>query len=94
MSSSKRSAREVVELYNLYLWNKRQLGLADELIAETMVRHDVGESHTLTRAEALKRLTDMWNMFDHLHFELDAVIAGDDGEHKTFSTTRRCPTRT
>lgn len=83
MSSSKRTAREVVELYNLSLWNERRLELADELIADTMIRHDVGESHTLTRAEALKRVTDMWNMFDRLHFQLDAVIAGDDGEHVT-----------
>lgn len=60
MTSPIRSAREVVEAYNLELWNGKRFDLAEELIADTMVRHDVGESHTLTRAQALKRVTDTW----------------------------------
>jgi predicted SnoaL-like aldol condensation-catalyzing enzyme len=71
----------VVELYNLALWNKRSFELADELIADSIVRHEVGESHTLTRAQARKRVEDMWQTFDKLHFDLNIVIAGDDGEH-------------
>lgn len=76
-----RTAREVVELYNLALWNERNIQLADELIAETMVRHEVGEARTLSRAEARKRVEDIWEMFDSLRFDLSVVIAGDDGEH-------------
>ena len=34
MSIAVRTAREVVELYNLELWNNRQFELADELIAD------------------------------------------------------------
>lgn len=37
-----RTAREVVELYNLELWNNRRYDLADEIIADTMIRHEVG----------------------------------------------------
>jgi predicted SnoaL-like aldol condensation-catalyzing enzyme len=55
--------------------------LAEELIADTMIRHDVGESRTLTRAEALKRVTDTWAEMDSLRFDLDLVIDGGDGEH-------------
>jgi predicted SnoaL-like aldol condensation-catalyzing enzyme len=76
-----RTAREVVEAYNLELWNERRLKLADEIIADTMIRHDVGESQTLTRAEALKRVTDTWAQMDTLRFELNIVIDGGDGEH-------------
>lgn len=76
-----RSAREVVEAYNLELWNKQRLELADEIIADTMIRHEVGESHTLTRADALKRVTDTWAQMDSLRFDLNIVIDGGDGEH-------------
>jgi hypothetical protein len=54
-----RAAREVVELYNLVVWNE----------------------HTLIREQAVNRVKDIWEMFDKLHFDLNIVIAGDDGEH-------------
>jgi predicted SnoaL-like aldol condensation-catalyzing enzyme len=76
-----RTAREVVELYNLVVWNERNLDLADELLADTVIRHEVGEAHTLTRAQAVQRVADMWQLFDKLRFDLNMVIAGDDGEH-------------
>jgi predicted SnoaL-like aldol condensation-catalyzing enzyme len=76
-----RTAREVVELYNLVVYNERNFELADELFADNVIRHDVGESTILTRAEARKRIEDMWQLFDKLHFDLKIVIAGDDGEH-------------
>ena len=82
MSQEKtRTAREVVELYNLKLWNERQFDLADEIIAEFMIRHEVGASHYLTRQQARERVENTWQMFDKLHFDLKRVIAGDDGEH-------------
>jgi predicted SnoaL-like aldol condensation-catalyzing enzyme len=76
-----RTAREVVELYNYALWNEGKFELADELIADTMIRHEVGQSRTLTREQARRRVEDTWQMFDKLHFDLNIVIAGDDGEH-------------
>jgi predicted SnoaL-like aldol condensation-catalyzing enzyme len=76
-----RTAREVVEAYNLELWNEQRTELADELIADTMIRHEVGEAHTLTRADALKRVTDTWAQMDSLRFDLNIVIDGGDGEH-------------
>jgi predicted SnoaL-like aldol condensation-catalyzing enzyme len=81
MTSQTRTAREVVEAYNLELWNKQRLDLAEEIIADTMIRHEVGEAHTLTRAEALKRVTDTWAQMDSLRFDLNIVIDGGDGEH-------------
>ncbi|HEY1440515.1 MAG TPA: nuclear transport factor 2 family protein [Mycobacterium sp.] len=76
-----RTAREVVELYNLVVWNECDLALAEELFADTVIRHEVGEAHTLTREQAVNRVKAVWEMFDKLRFDLNIVIAGEDGEH-------------
>ena len=81
MSPAARSARKVVELHNLVVWNECDLDLAEELIGETIVRHEVGEAHTLTHAEAVKRVADVWQLVDSLRFDLNIVIDGGDGEH-------------
>jgi predicted SnoaL-like aldol condensation-catalyzing enzyme len=76
-----RSAREVVELYNLVVWNKRDFALAEELMGGSVIRHEVGEAQILTHEQAVKRIVDNWAMFDKLRFDLNLVVAGDDGEH-------------
>jgi len=76
-----RTAREVVELYNLVVWNEHNIDLAEELLADTVIRHEVGEAHTLTHAQAVQRVKDMWQMVDSLHFDLNVVVAGGAGEH-------------
>ena len=76
-----RAAREVVELYNLVVWNEFDVELAEELFGDTVIRHEVGEAHTLTHAQAVQRVADMWKLVDSLHFDLNIVVAGDDGEH-------------
>jgi predicted SnoaL-like aldol condensation-catalyzing enzyme len=81
MSATPRAAREVVELYNLVVWNKRDFALADELIGDTVTRHEVGEAIVLTHEEAVNRIIDHWAMFKTIRFDLNLVVAGDDGEH-------------
>jgi predicted SnoaL-like aldol condensation-catalyzing enzyme len=76
-----RSAREVVELYNLVVWNERDFALAEELMGDTVIRHEVGEATTLTHDQAVARIVDTWGMFDKLRFDLKLVVAADDGEH-------------
>ncbi len=76
-----RTPREVVELYNLVVWNKRDFALAEELMGETVIRHEVGEATTLTHEQAVARIVDNWAMFEKLRFDLKLVVAGDDGEH-------------
>ena len=36
---------------------------------------------TLTHEQAVQRVVDNWAMFDKLRFDLNLVVAGDDGEH-------------
>ncbi|MGE2734476.1 nuclear transport factor 2 family protein [Mycolicibacterium vaccae] len=78
-----RSAREVVELYNLVVWNQRDFALAEELMGTAVIRHDVGESTTLTHEQAVARIVDHWALFETIRFDLLLVVAGDDGEHVT-----------
>lgn len=81
MSPVTRTAREVVELYNLVVWNEHNLDLAGELFGDTVIRHGVGEAHTLTHDQAVQRVADVWQQLDTLRFDLNIVVAGDDGEH-------------
>ena len=76
-----RTAREVVELYNLVVWNERNFDLADELMGDTVIRHEVGEAQTLSHEQAVQRVVDNWAMFDNLRFDLNLFFACDDGEH-------------
>ena len=76
-----RTAREVVEQYNLVVWNQRDFALAEELLGDTVTRHDVGEVTVLTHDEAVSRVVDHWAMFETIRFDLRVVVAGDDGEH-------------
>ena len=76
-----RTAREVVELYNLVVWNKRDFVLAEELMGDSVIRHEVGEAHVLAHEQAVARIVDHWAMFETIRFDLNLVVAGDDGEH-------------
>ena len=76
-----RSAREVVEQYNYVVWNERDFALAEELIGNSVIRHGVGEVTTLTHDEAVQRVVTHWDMFESIRFDLNLVVAGDDGEH-------------
>jgi predicted SnoaL-like aldol condensation-catalyzing enzyme len=71
----------VVEAYNLVVWNDRDFALAEELMGDTVTRHDVGEATVLTHEEAVARIVDHWGMFETIRFDLKLVVAGDDGEH-------------
>jgi predicted SnoaL-like aldol condensation-catalyzing enzyme len=76
-----RSAREVVEQYNLVVWNEKDFALAEELMGDSVIRHGVDEVVTLNHQEAVARIVDHWAMFETIRFDLNLVVAGDDGEH-------------
>jgi hypothetical protein len=58
MGDPTRTAREVVELYNLSVWNESNFDMADELVADTMIRHEVGSGHAVTREQVRKGIED------------------------------------
>lgn len=69
------SPREVVERYNYELWNERRFELADELIADRMVRNDPDRRTVLTRTQARERVESMWAAVRHVRFRLVHVVA-------------------
>src|SRR5581483_11446013 len=69
------------EAYNLVAWNEQDVALAEELLADSVIRHGVGGARALTRAQAVQRIADTWEMFTALRFELNLVVAGGDDEH-------------
>jgi hypothetical protein len=50
-------------------------------MGDSVIRHEVGEATTLTHEQAVRRIVDHWEMFDTIRFDLNLVVAGDDGEH-------------
>ena len=47
-----------------------------------MIRHEVGEAQTLTREQAAQAgHRHLGRCSTHIHFDLNLVVAGDDGEH-------------
>ena len=81
MSNTTRTAREVVELYNLVVWNQRDFALAEELMGDNVIRHEVGDAVVLSHEQAVNRIIEHWEMFENIRFDLNLVVAGDDGEH-------------
>lgn len=76
------SPKQVVEAYNLELWNKKNYQLGAEIIADTVVRYYPGSSQTMTRAEALQRVKDVYsNTFETCEFKLTHLFA--EGEYVT-----------
>jgi hypothetical protein len=78
LTATVRTAREVVELYNLVVWNQRDFALAEELMGETLTRHEVGEATVLTHAQAVARIVDHWEMFETNRFDLKLMVADDE----------------
>lgn len=84
-----RTAREVVELYNLVVWNKRDFALAEELIGDTVTRHEVGEAAVLTHEQAVNRIIDHWAVFEAIRFDLNLVLPETTANTSPSSTSPR-----
>lgn len=81
MTEPTQTARDVVDQYINLVWNKRDWDLAARLLAETVIRHDIGEAHALTRTQLRKSIKDLWANFDSLRYDMHLLVPGDDGEH-------------
>ncbi len=76
-----RTAREVVELYNLVVWNERDFALAEQWSATRSPGMRWARRGVLTHQQALDRIIDHCALFETIRFDLNLVVAGDDGEH-------------
>ena len=65
-------------MYNFELYNKRRFDLVDELVADPLVRHDVGTSTVLSRAQAKARIETLCaDVRDFIFTLLHTIVDGD-----------------
>ena len=77
-----RTPKEVIEAYNLELWNKKNYQLGEQLIADKVIRHYPGSSRTMTKDEAIQRVKDAYaKHFAEIEFTLHKLLA--EGEYVT-----------
>lgn len=68
----------MVELYNFELYNCRRFDLVDELVAESMVRHDVGGTTRLNRRQTRERIEALCAEVAEFEFSLlHTLVDGD-----------------
>jgi predicted SnoaL-like aldol condensation-catalyzing enzyme len=70
--------REVVERYNLDLWNHQRFEIAPEIIGAQVVRNSPGHREVLSRAEAVDRIRRLWSTVEHVEFTLLHTIVHND----------------
>lgn len=79
----KRTAKEVIELYNYRVWNQGDLDLAADLLGDTVTRHYVGGAKVLSNAEAVDRIRQGLAQSGSCTFELPLLLVDEDGEYVT-----------
>ena len=68
----------IVRRYWDGLWNRRELGVIDELIGEPYVRHSSAGTRSLTRAEFRREVANSWQLLhDPATTVDDQVTEGD-----------------
>ena len=72
--------RDVVERYNLELWNHRRFDLGHELLGEQVVRHGPTGRDVLSRDQAIARVEKLWSTVEHVEFKLvHTLVEGELG---------------
>lgn len=56
--TSRCTARELIELYNDVVWSQRTFDLGNQLVADTVIRHNACEAVTLTREQNRQHVED------------------------------------
>jgi SnoaL-like protein len=77
----------IVRRYWDGLWNRRDLGVIDELIAEPYVRHSSAGTRSLTRAEFKREVTHSWQLLHDPATTVDDQVATEDRVWTRATTT-------
>jgi ketosteroid isomerase-like protein len=78
---------EIVRRYWDGLWNRRDLGVIDGLIAEPYVRHSSAGTRSLTRAEFRREVTNSWQLLHDPSTTVDDQVAAADRVWTRATTT-------
>jgi hypothetical protein len=77
----------IVRRYWDGLWNRRDLGVIDELIAEPYVRHSSAGTRSLTRAEFKREVTNSWQLLHDPATTVDDQVSTEDRVWTRATTT-------
>lgn len=69
--------KAIIQRYIAEAWNKGNVAIIDELMAENYARH-MGPSQSLNREEQKLRITAFRRSFPDLHLTINSLIAEDD----------------
>jgi len=78
---------DIVRRYWDGLWNRRDLGVIDELIAEPYVRHSSAGTRSLTRAEFKREVTNSWQLLHDPSTTVDDQVSTEDRVWTRATTT-------
>ncbi|MGY1858273.1 ester cyclase [Modestobacter sp. SYSU DS0290] len=68
----------IVQRYWDGLWNRRDLTVIDELIAEPYVRHSSAGTRSLTRAQFKREVRDSWQLLHDPATTVDDQVTAED----------------
>jgi hypothetical protein len=68
----------IVRRYWDGLWNRRELGVIDELIGEPYVRHSSSGTRSLGRAELKREVREAWRLLHDASTTIDDQVASGD----------------
>ncbi|WP_166521048.1 ester cyclase [Modestobacter roseus] len=77
----------IVHRYWDGLWNRRDLTVIDELIAEPYVRHSSAGTRSLTRAQFTREVRDSWQLLHDPATTVDDQVTAEDRVWTRATTT-------
>ena len=77
----------IVRRYWDGLWNRRDLTVIDELIAEPYVRHSSAGTRSLTRAQFKREVRDSWQLLHDPATTVDDQVTAEDRVWTRATTT-------
>ena len=77
----------IVRRYWDGLWNQRDLGVIDELIAEPYVRHSSSGTRSMTRAEFKREVSSSWQLLHDAATTVDDQVTSADRVWTRATTT-------
>jgi ketosteroid isomerase-like protein len=81
------AATAIVRRYWDGLWNRRDLGVIDELIGEPYVRHSSAGTRSLSRAEFRREVCASWQLLHDAATTVDDQVAAGDRVWTRATTT-------
>jgi ketosteroid isomerase-like protein len=85
--AEQQSGTVIVRHYWDGLWNRRDLGVIDELIAEPYVRHSSAGTRSLSRADFKREVSASWQLLHDPATTVDDQVAAGDRVWTRATTT-------